>query len=186
MVAARKMMNWGVPLIVSFGLIGLVSEASAGGPWGARVVDAETGQPLAGVVVLAWWTRSYPSLGGWAATEYYASEEVVTGPDGRFRIGSRWSYIIPLLFKVDGPEWRLFKAGYGRWDYGDVENGERFYGGKEITISLPSLKTREERSAFLQAPMTVDADIVPLERKLRLLEAVNAERLHLGLQRVPQ
>ena len=178
--------NWILLLTFSLGLTALVSEASAGGPWRARVVDAESGQPLAGVVVLAYWIRSYPSVGGWADTEYYASEEVVTGADGRFRIGSRWSYTVPLIVKVAGPEWRIFKPGYGKWDYGDVENGEKFDRGEEITIFLPALKTREERLAILRGPENITGVIVPGENKPRLLEAVNSERVALGLQRIGQ
>jgi len=186
MAAMRKRMGWSVLLIVSLGLTVLVSEASAGGPWRARVVDAETGQPLAGVVVLAYWTRSYPSVGGWGGTEYSASQEVVTGADGRFRIGSRWSYMVPLITKVDGPEWRIFKPGYGKWNYGDIENGEKFDGGEEITISLPPLKTREDRLAILRGPDNITGVIVPGKEKPRLLDAVNSERVALGLQRIGQ
>jgi len=176
--------NWILLLTFSLGLTALVSEASAGGPWRARVVDAESGQPLAGVVVLAYWIRSYPSVGGWADTEYYASEEVVTGADGRFRIGSRWSYTVPLIVKVAGPEWRIFKPGYGKWDYGDPENGEKFDRGEEITISMPPLKTREDRLAAMKPNLL--PGVVPLEQMPRLLEAVNSERVGVGLQRIPQ
>ena len=186
MDAMRQRMAWAVLLVLSLGLTVLASEAGAGGPWRARVVDAETGQPLAGVVVLAYWTRSYPSVGGWGGTEYSASQEVVTGGDGRFQIGSRWSYSIPLITKVDGPEWRIFKPGYGSWDYGEVENGEKFDRGEEITISLPPLKTREERLAILRGSEDVTGVIVPSENKPRLLEAVNSERIALGLQRIGQ
>ena len=175
-------------LIFLLSLTLLVADADAAGPWRGRVVDAETGQPLAGVVVLAFWIRSFPSVGGWADTEYYASEEVVTGPDGRFRIGSRWSYTIPLITKVAGPEWRIFKPGYGKWDYnwGGNENGEKFYRGEEITITLRSLKTREERLATLSGPADMSGDIVPGEKKPRLLEALNSERIAMGLPRIGQ
>jgi len=175
-----------VLVIFLLALTAFAPEARAGGPWRARVVDAETGQPVAGVVVLAYWTRSNPSPGGWGGTEYSASEEVVTGPDGRFRIGSRWSYMIPLITKVDGPEWRIFKPGYGRWSYGDIENGEKFDRGEEITISLPPLKTRDERLAILRGPENITGVIVPGEKKPRLLEAVNSERVALGLQKIGQ
>jgi hypothetical protein len=35
-------------------------------PLATQVVDAETGQPIEGAVVLAYWTKCYPSFGGWA------------------------------------------------------------------------------------------------------------------------
>src|SRR3990170_3762971 len=57
-----------------------VGIGEAAGPWKAQIVDAETGRPLEGVVVLAVWIRYTASVGGWAGAKYYASEEVVTGP----------------------------------------------------------------------------------------------------------
>jgi hypothetical protein len=180
----RKSTQWNLLLILIFGLTIPVSDAGAAGPWHGRVIDAETGQPLEGAVVLAFWTRSEASLGGWVATEYYASEEVVTGADGRFLIHFRWSYTVPLLVKVQGPEWRIFKAGYGQWRYRDAAEWERFERGGELTVDLAHLKTPEERLAFLRQPVVdILASIVPAERKPRLLEAVNSERMDLGLQR---
>ncbi len=160
-------------------------EAAAAGPWRGRVVDAQTGQPLEGVVVLAFWTRSWPSLGGWAAAEYQDSEEVVTGPDGRFVIRPRRSYTVPLVTKVQGPDWRIFKSGYGEWPWlTDPEQGEQFERGVETVIALPPVATRDERLSVLRAD--VPPTIVPVENARRLLEAVNAERVELGLQRIRQ
>jgi len=166
-------------LTLLVGLAALVHPAGADGPWRGQVVDAETGRPLAGVVVLAFWTRSTPSLGGWAATEYHASEEVVTGPDGRFLIGSRWSYTIPLVVKVQGPEWRVFKPGYGAWRYPHEDAVDHFSRGQETELRLEPLTTKEARVAFMRA-MSVPVH-VPVEKRTRLMDALNIERLHLGL-----
>jgi len=40
--------------------------AEAASPWQGQVVAGDTKQPLEGVVVLAWWTRSVRSLGGFS------------------------------------------------------------------------------------------------------------------------
>ena len=88
------------------------------GPWRAQVVDAETGQPLEGVVVLAWWSKSV-SLLAHGGTKYVTSQEVVTGPDGRFEIDSEWLGVslIPFFTAVYGPSWKVFKPGYGQWQF---------------------------------------------------------------------
>jgi hypothetical protein len=108
----------------------------------------------------------------------------VTGPDRRFLIHTRWSYTIPLLVKVQGPEWRIFKAGYGQWRYRDAAEWERFERGGELTVDLAHLKTPEERLAFLRQEPWILPGIVPSDKMLRLLEMVNAERASLGLQRI--
>ncbi|HEY2991439.1 MAG TPA: hypothetical protein VGM22_01405, partial [Methylomirabilota bacterium] len=51
------------------------------GPWRAHIVDAETGQPLEGVIVLALWDkRSF----GWPHPDrnYHDIDEVVSDKDG--------------------------------------------------------------------------------------------------------
>lgn len=154
--------------------------AEAAGPWRAKVVDAQTGQPLAGVVVLAYWLRLYPSLGGWAGAEFHASEEVVTGADGRFLIHSRWAYTIPLVIKVSGPELKIFKPGYGEWRLQRSEEGEKFTKGEEVMIEMPPLRTREERLKLYGSIGW--APVVPPERTIRLREALDDERAHLGFR----
>lgn len=145
------------------------SNGEAAGPWKAQIVDAETGQPLEGVVVLASWIKYESSVGGWAGGKYYDSEEVVTGPDGRFVIQSRWSYTIPGITKVSGPEWVIFKPGYGQWR---LRPGAKGFGeGEEAIIGLSALKTREERLKFHVTRPTW----VPPERMTRLTEALKKE-----------
>lgn len=174
-------------LAFAVGLTLLVSDAMAAGPWRGQIIDAVSGQPLQGVVVLAFWTTSEAGLAGWAATEYHASEEVVTGPDGRFVIRSRWAYTIPLIMKVQGPDWRFFKPGYGGWPgrggwpYVAPGDWDRFNEGVSITLKLVPLRTKVERVDALRENLS--ASIVPSERKPRLLEAINAESDALGLPR---
>lgn len=57
------------------------SNGEGSGPWKAQIVDAETGQPLEGVVVLASWIKCEASMGGWAAGKYYDSAAPARRPD---------------------------------------------------------------------------------------------------------
>lgn len=156
-----------------------VSHVHAEGPWRGQIVDAESGQPLAGVVILAFWVRSRASVGGWADVQYHDSEEIMTGPDGRFAIPSRRSYTIPLFTKVAGPEFKIFRSGYGEWQLRDPRKGEEFDKGVEAIIEMLRLKARQDRLIFLSGfgvPL-----VVPLERRRLLYEAINVERNTLGL-----
>ena len=76
------------------------------GPYRGQVVDVETGQPLAGVVVSAvWWNHLFPS-----GVEFYDARETVTGADGRFEIPR---LDIPLTKPGAGPpRLHFFAPGY--------------------------------------------------------------------------
>lgn len=183
---------WILPTLF-LALSSAVWPAEAAGPWRAQVVDAETGQPLEGVVVLAVWFKYTASVGGWAAQKYYASEEVVTGPDGRFQIRARWAFTwLPFLTTVKGPEFLIFKPGYGQWRFqgadewlklspedrdARVEEAWERFEGKGVTIELRPLKTRQERLESLSRP----SGAIPDDRMPRYLEALDQEAVALGL-----
>src|SRR5438132_629773 len=92
------------------------------GPWMAQIVDADTGKPLEGVVVLAVWVKKYPiHLGN--SGGYLASDEVLTDADGHFVIGARRIVTLDPFARVpDYPELTIFKRGHGQW---------RFQGSKD-------------------------------------------------------
>jgi hypothetical protein len=92
-------------------------DAMAAGPWKGQIVGKETGKPLEGVVVLASWYRAYSTPGGWGGAGYYASEEVVTDASGRFTIQSRQTWTLNPFSAIKGPEFYMFKPGYGRWQF---------------------------------------------------------------------
>lgn len=171
-----------------------VGGAEAAGPWKAQVVDAETGQPLEGVVVLAVWYKRYTSPGGWAGGGYYASEEVGTGPDGRFVIQARATWTLSPFSIIEGPEFMIFKPGYGQWRFPGSQNWPQDlyqrdvlvkqawqqFTGEGAVIELPPLKTREERLKFLShIYWPPDA---PMEKTRRIREAEESERAYLGLR----
>jgi hypothetical protein len=162
-----------VTLIVAFiaCLATAPSRSEGWGQWKGRIVDAETKQPLEGVVVLAYWLRSYASVGGWAASEVTDVEETTTGPDGRFSLPSHMTYTIPLIVKVDGPETIIFKSGYGR---ARPVTGKS---SKEILFELPKLRDPVARREFF---LTIIRPFVADDQMPRLNAALDAERRLLG------
>jgi hypothetical protein len=109
--------RWGRVLVLG-GVLGAPT-AEAAGPWRAQVVDAESGQPLADLAVLAIWHRHpaghHPIPIGIGKAGYFASDETVTGPDGWFTIPARVLFNPSLALRVVGPELTLFRAGHGGW-----------------------------------------------------------------------
>jgi len=192
------LVGWSLIVMVMI-VAGRSGSAEAAGPWKAQVVDAETGQLLEGAVVLAIWHRRYTSPGGWAGGGYYASEEVVTGADGHFVIQARSTFtFLPFLTVIKGPEFIIFKPGYGRWRWlgsdawpQDAYERKRRadavreqFMGEGVVIELPPLKTREER---IKGMPSLPGD-VPASRMTKLLEVVDRERVFLGfkpLRRTP-
>ena len=179
-----------VTLLIAMVCFPLVSESA--GPWKGQVVDKETGKPLEGVVVLARWEKRYTSfVGEMGGNEYHDSEEVVTDAEGRFVIAARQTWTLNPLSEIYGPEFFIFKSGYGRWQFRDFDS----WGLKDAIVSaertraewrrfteegavleLPVLKTKEQRIQSMQVPSRIPYERIPL-----YIEATNAERISLGL-----
>ena len=120
--------------------------------------------------MLVYWTRCWPSPGGWAGCTFYDAEETVTGRDGRYRIRSRFTYTIPLITRVAFAQLVIFKPGYGPFQ-------RRLSGDTEV-MALPRLKTRAER---LEGLHQLYRPLIPPEYMKRLDEAIDQERKYLGL-----
>jgi hypothetical protein len=72
--------------------------------------------PLEGVVVTPAWYKAY-SRGGWGGAGYYDSEETVRDINGRFIIQSKPTWTINPFSSIKGPEFYIFKSGYGQWQF---------------------------------------------------------------------
>jgi hypothetical protein len=140
-----------VPAIVLFILFGPIPFK---GLYRGRVVDAETGKPIAGALVVAGWTYDMPTVAG-AMSESIDAIEMYTDEKGEFSfwgIGGLFYTIISQTSVV------IYKVGYpsfsGLWSsYKDFATGEiaeewiekrgkfvHFEWGKAI-VTLKSIKT---------------------------------------------
>ena len=92
-------------------------------PIDSQVVDANTGKPIQGAVVVAYWQLRLGSLTGDSLPCGAANvEEAVTDKEGRFRLPG-WGPIMPACngsMNEGDPEMYVFKSGYhsGRFDNG--------------------------------------------------------------------
>jgi hypothetical protein len=80
----------------------------------ATVVDAETGAPLEGVIVVAHWQLTHGTVGGTTPTDQLMVMEAVTGKEGVFHFpawGPKTVWNGDMLINQD-PELLLFKPGY--------------------------------------------------------------------------
>jgi hypothetical protein len=168
--------------------------AGAAGPWNARLVDAETGQPLEGVVVLALWTKR---TADWPHPDqqFHDVDEVVSDADGRIVIPPRDLSRNTPAQAIVGPEIVMFKPGYGGWRFradgprplleepsvreDRAREGWRHFATDGVVVELPRLKTREER--LREMPSCQPGLDVPAERIPRWQAACRQERRRLGL-----
>lgn len=186
-----------VAVLVVLGLLMSSPRRSEAADYRGTIVDADTGQPLQGVVIFAAWFRRYTGIvHGWVGNDYYASEETESGPDGKFvlRDRSTWT-LLPFITKIDGPQFIIFKPGYGHWRFqgsltwpsmhadlyerqARVDDAWRRFKGSGANIELPRPLTREDRLGSLpHRPLDV-----PRAGMVKLLEAINRERSALGLE----
>jgi hypothetical protein len=169
--------------------------ARAAGPWRGQVVDAENGQPIEGVVVVAVWERLSPGVVH-QARAFHDVDEVVTDAEGRFVLPERELSPPNPFVTIDGPQLTMFKGGYGLWRFkgsrtsawpqDTTERMRRWdqamaeFGRGGAVFEIPQLKSKEERLKAL--PMSPNA-LLPRSRIPKLNEAVGRERAFLGLTR---
>lgn len=78
------------------------------GPYEGKVVDAGTGEPIQGAVVLGVWYRIHPNVAGWNS-EFYDAVETLTDKKGEFHIKG----LGPLFMSnIEEMTIVIFKAGY--------------------------------------------------------------------------
>ena len=186
----RRLRGWLVLVpasVLIVGLFGSLRGAEGAGPWRAQIVDAETGQPLEGVVVVAWWLKYIGGPGG-SEARYYAAEEVVTGPDGRFEIPAKIAFNwLPIITEIRGPEFRVFKPGYDHartlrpelTSRGEALGDADLFTLDGVVIALQPLKTREDRLKFYRG-LSPPPPPIPSDRRRRFDEAIDVERKYLG------
>jgi hypothetical protein len=181
--------------LLAAGLIALAVlawPAGAAGPWKAQVLDAETGQPLEGVVVLARWDKRSV---GWPHPErqFHDIDEIVSDADGRFVIPARDLSTRNPWRALVGPIITMFKPGYGHWTFRPdgprplveepavrdrrLEEGWRRLVDGGALIELARLRTTRERSFYLES--VLPGPEVPAQKIPHMRAAGDEERARL-------
>lgn len=150
------------------------------GPYEGRVVDAETGQPIEGVVVLGVWYKETTTVAG-AVSSYYDAKETVTDKNGDFNIRGMG---LKILSNVGVMNVLIFKAGYehmGMWTWEAFKEDEILkakirWEGKKVIIPLKNLKMEERKE---HGPPSRPS--IPFEKMRSLTTEINRERIGIGL-----
>ena len=147
---------------------GCRSGAGQWGPFRGRMVDAETGAPIAGAHVMVSWERDRPNPVHWTQS-FYDAQETVTGADGRFEIPREQRF---FTFLVGRPRFSAFAPGYVAESEAVVTAGGQLY-VDETVLKMRLLKTREEQCGRLPGgpPVEAGAKAIQFERAVRAYRA---------------
>ena len=129
--------------IIILSIVGFLVFRSGGyPPMTGTVVDAVTGQPIEGAVVLVEWTRTHGIGEHW--TESFKVEDAVTGKNGKFTVAGL------DVRDVDRPDVTVYKNGYvawsSRWIFPSYENRTDFRWG-DIVFKLEHFRAEYSHDA---------------------------------------
>lgn len=161
-------------LIINTGCV--YSVARHDGPYEGRIVEADTGKPIEGVVVLGVWYKETPTVAG-AVSTYYDARETVTDKNGEFAIPGQG---LKILSNVAEANFLIFKAGYkykGLWAWQAFKNDSTVrWEGEKAIIPIRKL-TLEERKQKLGPPAPPDeAQLEKIRLMLKEIDKDNVER----------
>jgi hypothetical protein len=159
---------------------GCVQVVGYEGDYKGRVIDAETGQPISGVVVLGVWWSKMPTPAG-STSHFHDARETVTDEKGNFTLSGRG---IRILSSVEPANISIYKAGYaymelGSWEsltYSKILREKIKWEGERAIIPLRKMTMQERRKEG-----TPSRPSIPDEKMQLLTKEVNKDRVERGL-----
>lgn len=188
-------------LIVYFAL--LVSTSHAGWliyykpEFKGKIIDAETKEPIEGVVVAVYYTKDTMTLGDGGKSSVIHTREAVTDHNGEFVIPSYTTLIHPFSLEYQAG-FIIYKPGYTSRLYKSPENffsgkmagiiEEYFQGGEKVKITygileMRKLETREKRiRAIPSIPYSSQCGTKEFPKLFKLMNEEN-KRFGLGVEK---
>lgn len=168
-------------LLLAMSLTSSVTALEKWGPFRGQVVDVETGQPIAGAVVLVVWWEAVPTPVQ-TNQKFYDAREAVTDANGRFE-APRLSPPF-FSFRIFDPKISYFAPGYEPIaEVVTPPEGQPFVA--PTVVQMRRLQTRKEALELIGRAVPN----VPWEKRFEkmphYLRALNEERQRLGLTPYP-
>ena len=164
--------RWWILLAV-LAAAGCRSGAGQWGPFRGRVVDAETGAPIAGAHFMVSWERDRPNPVHWTQS-FYDAQEAVTDADGRFEIPRERRFFTLL---VGEPRFSAFAPGYV------AESEQVLSGSGQLYVDDTVLKMRLLTSLEERCRRRPGEPGAPRTEVPRFIEAVQQYNLTLTCSR---
>jgi len=152
------------------------------GAMSAIVVDAESGQPIEGAVILVEWTKA-KGLPGMSYTESYKVVEVVTDKEGKASVNG---VLNPF---VSAPRVTVYKKGYVAWNnefiFPNYAKRTDFKWSNNYVFKLEKFKPEYsyvKHTGFINSAILVGA----FEKKQLMYKAIRWEELKASEERSAQ
>jgi len=152
-----------------------------------KVVDEETGEPLAGASVTVIWYRT-PIVQLEGSLYFQSAQETVTDAEGKFSLevspGIDWSPFTTVVKKhrlvIYQPRYRPFHPGRMPKEYWDQNNLVEGF-KKGVTIKLAKIKTETEMREIASLS-SVGASQIPYDKIPHLIQNVNTQTKLAGIR----
>jgi len=170
------MRKWFVFLCLHSILLSSCYAARIDGPYRGRVIDADTREPIEGVVVLGTWDREYPTAAG-AIHKFYDARETVTDKNGDFEIKGLGVLVMSNITPMNV---LIFKVGYTRFGlmtWNELIRTVKVEDNRAV-VRLKKL-TMEEREK--QGSISYPTE-VPEEKAKLMLKEINKDRIERRLK----
>jgi hypothetical protein len=150
-----------------------------------KVIDADTGEPIEGAVVMLIWYRNHAFSGA----DYFKSRETFTDKSGIFFLKGRYKINFVPITHVDEPTLLIFKGSYKYFENPWVlsvfkENHMKkkiIFEQNSIIFKLKKLLTTKEREKHLYDYLIINPEI-PYDKRKLFMEELNREEEKLGLE----
>jgi hypothetical protein len=145
------------------------------GPYKGIVIDADTGEPIEGVVVLGVWNREIITPGG-ATHKFYDAKETVTNKHGEFVIRGLG---VKVFCNITPMDVLIFKAGYTAWGYMTWKELKKTVETEDdmVIIRLKKMTMEERKKQGMPSRPNI-----PEENMKLMTEEINRERLKQGFR----
>ena len=146
-----------------------------------QVVDADTGEPIEGVVALVVWYTEYLTVAG-AMHDYYDARETVTDENGEFVLPGMGARVVSNLTPV---RLMIFKAGYefldADWDALKTERPLRYevkWEDDKPILIMKKLTMTQRKKQYIRLP----PDEAPKEKIRLMIDEINKDSKEQGLK----
>ena len=147
-----------------------------------KIVDAETGEPIEGAVVMLIWYRNHAFSG----SDYFKSRETLTDESGMFYLKGRYKINFVPITHVSEPILLIFKGNYKHvkrpWVLSVFKENHMKkkinFEGNLIIFKLKKLLKIKERMRNLPSLSSE----VPYEKRKLFMDEVNREEKQQGLE----
>ena len=163
-----------IALVAAVALSSACRDGNVRGPFRNRYLDAETRQPISGVVFLAVWHTIRPNLVSGPSEPFYEAREVVSGADGRVEIPRLTGPV--FRFGLDVRFYDFAPGGYVNERAQVTPPDAETYVNPTVTF-MKKLKTHEARCEAMRRPSLIPSAVgaAPIEKMRVYMTALNRE-----------